>query len=134
MVLPDRLKTLGFLVVEDNAFTSMEICRALRKLGAFSIEVATEGREALHKLDSMSPEPPVLLVDLRMPGMGGTELLDRLAERKYPGYVIICSGVDSDTLAAVETQARDSGLNMRPSLSKPLDPQALASALEEVVA
>ena len=133
MVLPDQLKSLGFLVVEDNAFTSMELCRALRSLGAFTIEIATEGREALHKLDSMSPAPHVVLVDLRMPGMGGTELLDRLAERRFGGYVIISSGVDSETLAAVENQARTSGLNLKPSLGKPLDRQALAASLEGIV-
>jgi CheY-like chemotaxis protein len=130
MVLPDQLKTLGFLVVEDNAFTSMELCQALRKLGAFEIETATEGRQALRKLDSMDAAPRFLLVDLRMPGMGGIELLDRLAERKYSGHVIICSGVDHETLTAVEAQARASGLNMKPSLSKPLDQQALAATLE----
>lgn len=132
MVLLDQLKSLSFLVVEDNAFTSMELSRALRKLGAFEIEIAIEGREALHKLDSMSPQPRMVFVDLRMPGMGGIELLDRLAERKYPGYVIIFSGVGSETLAAVEMQARNSGLNMKPSLAKPLDTHALATALEGI--
>ena len=130
MVLPDQLKALGFLVVEDNAFTAMELCRALRTLGAFNIEVASEGRDALHKLDTMSPEPRVLLVDLRMPGMGGIELLDRLAERKFAGHVIICSGVDSETLAAVEEQARANGLKMKGSIGKPLDKRALAAAME----
>ena len=134
MVLPDQLKSLGFLVVEDNAFTAMELCRALRSLGAFTIEVANEGRDALHKLDAMSPEPRVLLVDLRMPGMGGIELLDRLAERKFGGHVIICSGVDAETLAAVEQQARANGLRMKPSINKPLDKHALAAALEGLVA
>ena len=57
-------------------------------------------------------------------------LLDRLAERKYGGHVIICSGVDSETLAAVEKQARTSCLRMKPSLEKPVDKRALAAALE----
>jgi len=134
MVLPDQLKSLGFLVVEDNAFTAMELCRMLRSLGAFNIEVASEGREALRKLDTMSPEPRMMLVDLRMPGMGGTELLDRLAERKYAGHVILCSGVDSEILAAVEEQARASGLRMSRSIEKPPDKHALAEALGDLSA
>lgn len=133
MVLPDQLKSLGFLVVEDNAFTAMELCRELRALGAFAIKVATEGREALHLLDTMTPEPRLILVDLRMPGMGGTELLDRLAERRFAGDVVICSGVDSETLTAVEAQARASGLNMQPSIQKPLDRHSMAAALEGLV-
>ena len=130
MVLPDQLKSLGFLIVEDNAFTAMELCRELRALGAFAIEVATEGREALHLLDSMTPEPRVILIDLRMPGMGGTELLGRLAERKFDGNVLICSGVDSETLEAVESQARASGLNLGPSIRKPMDRHSMTAALE----
>lgn len=133
MVLPNQLKTLSFLVVEDNAFTAMELCRLLRLLGASTIDVATEGREALRKLDSMRHQPRVLLTDLRMPGMGGTEFLDRLAARKFCGHVIISSGVDCETRAAVENQARASGLNMMPGIGKPPDKQALADSLEGIV-
>lgn len=103
----------------------------LRALGVFSIETALEGREALNKLDSMSIPPHVILVDLRMPGMGGTELLDRLAERKYPGRVIICSGVDDETLAAVEAMARKNGLNLGSSITKPPNRKRLTSVLNE---
>lgn len=104
----------------------------LRALGAFAIETASEGREALNKFDSMSSPPDVILVDLRMPGMGGTDLLDRLAERKFSGWVVICSGVDQKTLAAVEAQARDKGLKLGPRIAKPPSKKKLTSVLNEV--
>ena len=133
MVLPDQLKALSFLVVEDNAFTTMELCRVLRKLGAFNIETASEGREALRKMDDMDTQPSVLVVDLRMPGMGGTELLDRLAERNFRGHVIICSGVDPATLEAVEAQARAAGLNILPGIGKPFYEHDFSKILNDIV-
>ena len=78
----------------------------------------------------MKPAPSVILVDLRMPGMGGIELLERLAERHYSGHILICSGVDAETLEAVEKQARSSGLDIVASLGKPISQHDLVEAFE----
>lgn len=88
------IPVLSCLVVEDNAFATIKICKALGSLGITQITTASNGREGLETIDSMKSPPAVILLDLRMPVMGGTEMLSRLADRRYAGWIIIVSGTD----------------------------------------
>jgi CheY-like chemotaxis protein len=81
----------------------------------------------------MESPPAVILLDLRMPVMGGTEMLSRLADRKYTGFIIIVSGVDEETLHAVEKLAHDHNVSLTGSLAKPPDIQALSNLLMKCI-
>jgi CheY-like chemotaxis protein len=132
-VTNNDLHNLSCLVVEDNPFTSIDICRQLTMLGIERITAASNGQEGLEKIDNMESPPEVILLDLRMPVMGGTEMLSRLADRKYHGAVIFVSGVDRDTLSAVEKLARESNVRLIGSLPKPPDKNMLSSLLLKCV-
>ena len=127
-----QIKALSFLVVEDNAFTSIVVCETLKSLGAAVIETASTGREALDVIVTSETSPDVLLVDLRMPEMGGVELIKRLAEQRYEGHVVLTSGVDERTLASVEEVARTVDVNVLGCLSKPITAAALAELLAKL--
>ncbi len=127
-----QIKTLSFLVVEDNAFTSITVCKTLRSLGATAIETAGTGREALDFVMNAQPPPDVLLIDLRMPEMGGVELIKRLAEQSYAGYLVLTSGVDEQTLGSVREVARKINVNVLGCLTKPIIAAALGELLAKV--
>jgi YesN/AraC family two-component response regulator len=127
-----QIKALSFLVVEDNAFTSIVVCETLKSLGAALIETASTGREALDVIVASETSPDVLLVDLRMPEMGGVELIKRLAEQRYEGHVVLTSGVNERTLASVEEVARTVDVNVLGCLSKPITAAALAELLAKL--
>ena len=127
-----QIKALSFLVVEDNAFTSIVVCETLKSLGAAVIETASTGREALDVIVTSETSPDVLLVDLRMPEMGGVELIKRLAEQRYEGHVVLTSGVNERTLASVEEVARTVDVNVLGCLSKPITAVALAELLAKL--
>lgn len=127
-----QIKALSFLVVEDNAFTSIVVCETLKSLGAAVIETASTGREALDVIVTSETSPDVLLVDLRMPEMGGVELIKRLAEQRYEGHVVLTSGVNERTLASVEEVARTVDVNVLGCLPKPITAAALAELLAKL--
>lgn len=127
-----QIKALSFLVVEDNAFTSIVVCETLKSLGAAVIETASTGREALDVIVTSETSPDVLLVDLRMPEMGGVELINRLAEQRYAGHLVLTSGVDEQTLASVEEVARTVGVNVLGCLTKPITAAALGELLAKL--
>lgn len=128
----ERFASFHFLVVEDNAFTSIVIRKTLGSIGVSSVDSATDGKEALEKIEGGSTLPDVILLDLRMPGMGGVELLTRLADRKYAGQVILTSGVDEETLSSVEQLARDKNIQLLGTLPKPLNAQSLSDLLSQI--
>ena len=128
-----EISSLDFLVVEDNAFTSIVVNQTLSSLGAERISTARTGREALDLIEEQQMPPDVLLIDLRMPEMGGVELIGRLSDRGYKGQVIVTSGVDAQTLASVEEIARESGIAILGCLPKPLEAAALQELLTRVL-
>ena len=126
------ISSLSFLVIDDNEFTRIVVTKALGALGATGVATAANGAEALAYMESAGSPPDVLLVDLRMPGMSGLELLTRLSERGYGGAVILISGTDEETLAVVWELAKDRNVNVLGALAKPVDAQSLADLLTQV--
>lgn len=127
-----QISELSVLVVEDNAFTSIVICKMLNSLGIFQIETVADGREALDKIGDLQPH--VVLLDLRMPVMGGVELLSRLADQKFIGNVVLMSGVEDDTLSSVEQLGRESDISILGSLKKPPNAEDLSKLLSKIIA
>lgn len=128
---PSRtIESLKLLVVEDNAFTTITVRKTLESLGVQHMQFAGNGQEALEFLDSSDQPPDVILMDLRMPGMGGLELLSRLADRHYSGYIIVTSGVDAETMNSVQEFAIHSNIRVLGFLQKPLKADVLRNLLE----
>lgn len=77
------------LLIENDLVDIMGFRHAIKKIGAdFELHVARNGSEALVLLFGSEERPPVpppfvLLTDLRMPGMDGIELLEKLRESEY---------------------------------------------------
>ncbi|MCH8113030.1 MAG: response regulator [Proteobacteria bacterium] len=126
------ISSLSFVVIDDNEFTRIVVTKTLGALGATDVATAANGAEALAHMESAESPPDVLLVDLRLPGMSGLELLTRLWERGYGGAVILFSGADEKTLAAARELAKDRNVNVLGSLAKPVDKQSLADLLTQV--
>jgi two-component system response regulator MprA len=67
------------LIVEDDPALREVYGEVLASEG-YGIRVASDGHEAIAQLNA-EPEPPcAILLDLRMPGMNGWELADRLKQ------------------------------------------------------
>jgi CheY-like chemotaxis protein len=82
------------LVVDDSMLIRHTVCRFLEERG-FEVAAATDGSEALELLHQRSPA--VIITDMQMPRMGGSELITILkanpATSKIP--IIILAGRQS---------------------------------------
>jgi CheY-like chemotaxis protein len=69
----------GFiLVVDDEATARNALAEILRDEG-YRVETAADGFKALGKIYEATPD--LVLTDLKMPGMGGVELLEKGCDR-----------------------------------------------------
>jgi CheY-like chemotaxis protein len=123
------MKSLSFLVVDDEAFARGFAVKILERMGAGEITLASDGDEALAYLEIAEPRPDVLLVDIRMPGMNGIEMMRVLKEWGYGGAIILLSGLDENSVAVAEWIGKHRELNVLGSINKPLTPEALAGLL-----
>jgi CheY-like chemotaxis protein len=82
------------LVVDDSMLIRYTVCRFLEERG-FAVESATNGVEALQVLARVQPD--LIITDVKMPRMSGTELISELkskpATAKIP--IIIVAGRSS---------------------------------------
>ena len=127
-----KMKDLNILIVEDNPFTAIDISKILDSLGITRKTIANDGREALGLLDQADVSYDVIILDLRMPNMGGVEFLHRLADKKHPASVMLLSGADEETRIAVESLAKQNNINMLGNLPKPPDLQHISELLMQV--
>jgi CheY-like chemotaxis protein len=75
------------LVVDDSMLIRYTVCRSLEERG-FAVESATNGVEALQILERMHPD--VIVTDMHMPKMSGSELITALKKNpKTAGIPII---------------------------------------------
>ena len=85
----DRIR---ILLVDDEEELSMVMAEHLGAHG-LDCEVASSGEAALVVLEKGPPE--IVILDMKMPGMGGMEVLDRVKDA-YPELpVIIMTGLGS---------------------------------------
>lgn len=119
----DHVKSLSVLLVEDEVLIRMSTADALETQGHEVVEAGT-GTEALAILAGRAID--VLLADVGLPGMSGTELAFE-ARKLHPGLpTIFATGHQSvPGLAAL-------GLSDAILLSKPYNDEALERAMGRI--
>src|SRR5215470_7934930 len=111
------------LVVDDEENIRL-VLRTLLKKHGYDVEVADSGESALAAVESFDPD--VILTDVRMPRMGGLDLLATLKAKQHPATVIVMSAYGNVDLAieAMKAGAYD-------YVSKPFKPDEIVLALRK---
>jgi two-component system response regulator AtoC len=120
----EQPKTMRRVLVVDDEENIRLVLRTLLPQHGYEVEVAEEGESALGALDAFDPD--VILADVRMPKMGGLDLLAALREKKHPATVIVMSAYGNVDLAieAMKAGAYD-------YVSKPFKPDEVVLALRK---
>jgi DNA-binding NtrC family response regulator len=113
------------LAVDDQRYFRELIEDFLSQEG-FEAQTAASGEEALHLLERSSFD--IVLTDLVMPGMDGSELVHRVKSRDPDQDIVVVTGV-VDVKTAVDAMK----LGATDYLLKPFDRQALSLCLENIL-
>ncbi|MDZ7829881.1 MAG: ATP-binding protein [Halofilum sp. (in: g-proteobacteria)] len=113
------------LVVEDDATNADMICILLRSWG-HQVVLACEGSEALDALDGDTFD--LLLVDIRMPGMDGTELTREIRRREGNARRVPIVALTANVAEDTRTDSLAAGMDH--FLTKPVDPEKLDGLLQ----
>ena len=113
------------LIVDDEIYIRMTLSFSLEKLN-FSVDTAASGTEALKKLAERSYA--VMLLDLRIPGIDGMEVLRRVPEIRPEVKVVIITAYGS-VEAAVEAMK----LGAVDFLQKPFDPEEVRKLVSSLL-
>jgi PAS domain S-box-containing protein len=115
------------LLVEDDNALRYVACRSLRTYGYHVLE-AHNGREALELCERHEGPIDIVVTDLVMPEMSGSELASRIAAHRPGIRVLLMSGYAGDEVARRNIARSDSAF-----IEKPFTGDALAARVREVL-
>ncbi len=100
-------KSLGrILIVDDEANARMALAELLKDEG-YKVETAADAFKALGKMESFTPH--LVLTDLKMPGMDGIELMEKIHSQpgSVPVVVMTAYGAVDTAVSAMRKGASD---------------------------
>lgn len=114
------------LMIDDHALFREGLVGLLERRG-IEVVATGDGREGMAKVAEI--EPDVVLLDLRMPDLGGLEILRRLQEQELetPIVMLTTSSDENDLAESLRNGARG-------YLLKDMEPDELVAALRDIVA
>ncbi len=125
MMNADQAKPTRILVVDDESSARSALSELLREEG-YEVQSAADGYKALGRVDQW--EPDVVITDVKMPALGGIELMTKLREQ-YPDVAVIVMTAFGSVEGAVEAIQ----LGADDYLSKPVHLPQLLMVLRRVL-
>jgi len=114
------------LVVDDDPVIGKSFDRVLTRKG-YLVVSAENGQEALNKI--AKEDYDAVFTDIKMPGMDGLEVAERVRAKRPWTPVVIITGYGT-----AENQARAEAAGVRGFLRKPLSPEMIERSLDAAVA
>lgn len=111
------------LVVDDDPVVGKSFDRVLSGKG-YAVITARDGQEALNKLEAEDYD--VVFTDIKMPGMSGLEMAERVKERRPWLPVVIVTGYGSP-----DNEARAEAAGVSGFLRKPLSPEMIEGSAQK---
>ena len=103
-----ELTAIKILVVEDDKINQFLSKKILLKMG-FTVEVAGNSDEAIHKLNSGDYQ--IVLMDLRLPGKDGIEITRMIRQMQGANARIPIFAITSSVAFTVRQEAEHAGIN-----------------------
>lgn len=128
-------ETLHLLVVDDEMGMRLSVERALRHYSvhlpdlqgdiAFRVSQAESGEAALALIETDPPD--LILLDYKLPGMSGLDVLTALQERKLDLLVVMITAY-----ASLETAVQATKIGAFDFLAKPFTPEELRATVQKI--
>lgn len=117
---------MKILVVDDNA-TDLKLLQIVLESRGYDVDIATSGQECLRKFRANPDDFSLIFMDVRMPGIDGIEVTERL--RRLSDVPIYA--VTSHSEPAVKRACQAAGMNGH--IPKPFGLDAIVSIVEKSI-
>lgn len=113
------------LIIDDHALFRVGLQGLLEQRGIEVADAVASGAEGMQRAAELRPD--IVLLDLRMPDMGGLEVLQKLREKEptIPVVMLTTSNDEADLIKSLRSGAQG-------YLLKDMEPDELVSALRDI--
>lgn len=123
-----KLKTV--LIVDDEAIICQLVKTSLENLWpTLKVETCTDGTKAVRQIETLKPN--LILLDINMPVMSGTDIAQKLKEREVTASIpiVYLTGM----LSREEAEQREHQVGGNYFLAKPVSIQELVQTVERFI-
>jgi DNA-binding NtrC family response regulator len=113
------------LIVDDDPYVTVQL-RKLLETDALSVDTVSNAQEALAALGAT--DYSVLVTDLRMPGMGGMELIREVSQRR-----VLVTTIVTTAFGSIDRVVEAMRLGAFDFLTKPIDPTHLKLVMDRAL-
>ncbi len=113
------------LLVDDDSYSTTQLRRLLES-DDLSVDAVASGQEALTAL--ANTDYSVLITDLRMPGMGGMDLIREIAQRR-----LLVTPIVTTAFGSIDRVVEAMRLGAYDFLTKPIEPTNLKIVMERAL-
>jgi two-component system nitrate/nitrite response regulator NarL len=113
------------LIIDDHALFRVGLQGLLEQRGIEVADAVASGVEGIQRVEELKPD--IVLLDLRMPDMGGLEVLQKLREQdsSIPVVMLTTSNDEADLIKSLRSGAQG-------YLLKDMEPDELVGALRDI--
>lgn len=122
------MKQMRMVVVDDEPDMAQLICDISMQAGMITHQY-THADDFIKEYS----DADIIALDLMMPDTDGIEIIRFLADKKSSAQLLLISGIDSGVLHSAHKLAKEKGLNIIGSLSKPFRIDELSKLLSQVL-
>jgi two-component system nitrate/nitrite response regulator NarL len=113
------------LIIDDHALFRVGLQGLLEQRGIEVADAVASGIEGIQRVEELKPD--IVLLDLRMPDMGGLDVLQKLREKEtgIPVVMLTTSNDEADLIKSLRSGAQG-------YLLKDMEPDELVGALRDI--
>jgi len=123
------MKQIKVLVVDDEVTICQTMKLYIERATKFAVITATSGKEAIRLARSQKPD--IILLDIMMPGMSGSEVAEELRENPLTSnipIIFITAAISKD-----EEVRKGGYIQEVPIIAKPVKAEEVVRRIEEIL-
>ncbi len=125
----ERLEVTSHIVVTDDDSAIRKILQIFLQKSGYMVTLCKHGEELLQVLEANSSNVDLVLLDIKMPGLSGLELLE-ITQQKYPLIPVIMLTAFND----LDTGMKAMRLGAKDYLAKPVSRNVLLTSVTRILA
>lgn len=127
---PGDIKGTGTILVIDDEPDVRELCRDMLEPLGYTVLLAGSGSDGINLFRTMKDKISLVIVDMIMPKMGGSEVFQALRTIKPDVKVILCSGYSHNGFAGIDKLLKSGAAGF---VQKPFTRHSIAQAIKKAL-
>lgn len=124
------LKGEGTILIIDDEENVRELCKDILEPLGYNVVLSTDGSEGIKTFSQMKDEVAVVILDMIMPKISGSEVFQALRSIKPDVKVILCSGYSHEGFAGIDTLLKSGASGF---VQKPFTLKTIATAIKKAL-